>query len=141
VHILTYRKVPTSSLAVLPNFRGEKFYTPMWVDTFAGINELPSHNHRMQAHLHAPEFRKRQMREIATKVYEALELTGPALIDVIYRNGEYTVVNVDPTPSLRKSGRFMESLKSTGADIGQYIHSQMQSEMQSDYSPIYDFAR
>jgi D-alanine-D-alanine ligase-like ATP-grasp enzyme len=128
VHILTYRKAPTSSLAVLPNFRGEKLYTPLWVETFASTNSIPDPTHQMRAHLHAPEYRKEEMRDIATKVYEALNLSGPACIDVVpYKEG-YIVVNVEPHPSLRKDSRFMQSLSSTGANIGEYIHSQIESE-------------
>ncbi len=128
VHILTYRKAPTSSLAVLPNFRGEKLYTPLWVETFASTNSLPNPEHKMRAHLHAPDYRKEEMRAIATKVYEALNLSGPACIDVVpYKEG-YIVVNVDPHPSLRKDSRFMQSLSSTGVNLGEYIHSQIENE-------------
>ncbi len=141
VHILTYRRLPTSSLIVLPDFRGEKVYTPVWVETFAGINELPNVSHRMQTYLHAPEFRKEQMKKIATSVYEALELTGPAIIDVIYDNNTYKVVNIETSPSLRPDGRFMTSLRSTGVDIGQYIHEHIKREVESGINPLYDFAR
>jgi hypothetical protein len=76
IHIMTYRKAPTSSLAVLPNFRGEKLYTPIWVETFASVNDIPNAS-TMKTHLHAPEFRKQEMKDLATKMYEALNLTGP----------------------------------------------------------------
>jgi D-alanine-D-alanine ligase-like ATP-grasp enzyme len=141
IHIMTYRKAPTSSLAVLPNFRGEKLYTPIWVETFASVNDIPNASSTMKAHLHAPEFRKQEMKDLATKIYEALNLNGPCVIDVIHRNGEYTVVNVETTPNLRKDGRFMQSLQSTGVDIGQYVHAQIQNDVESNYSPLYDFAR
>jgi D-alanine-D-alanine ligase-like ATP-grasp enzyme len=128
VHILTYRKAPTSSLAVLPNFRGEKLYTPLWVETFGSVNSIPNGEAKMRTHLHAPDYRKKEMRDIATKVYEALDLKGPACIDVVpYKDG-YIVVNVDTNPSLRKDSRFTQSLSSTGANIGEYIHSQIESE-------------
>lgn len=141
VHVLTYRRLPASSLVVLPNFRGQKLYTPIWVETFAGVNELPNSSHRVQTYLHAPEFRKEEMRKIATSVYEALELTGPAVIDVIYDNNVYKVVNVETSPSLRADGRFMTSLRSTGVDIGQYIHEQIKNEVESGINPLYEFAR
>lgn len=129
VHVLTYRKAPTSSLAVLPDFRGEKLYTPLWVETFGSLNAIPNQSHRMEMHKNAPDYRKEEMRDIATKVYEALDLSGPACIDVVHSNGKYTIVNVEPHPSLRKDGRFMQSLTSTGIDIGQYVHSQIQNEI------------
>lgn len=127
IHILTYRKAPTSSLAVLPNFRGEKLYTPLWVETFGSVNAIPNPSHRMETHTNAPEYRKKEMRDIATNVYEALNLSGPACVDVVHHNGRYTIVNIESAPSLHKGGRFMQSLKSTGIDIGQYVHSQIQN--------------
>ena len=141
VHVLTYRRLPPSSIVVLPNFRGEKLYTPIWTETFAGINELPNASHRIQTYLHAPDFRKEEMKKLATSVYEALELTGPAVIDVIYDNNVYKIVNVETSPSLRTEGRFMTSLRSTGVDIGQYIHEQIRNEVESGINPLYEFAR
>ena len=132
VHILTYRRVPTSSVAVLPNFRGEKLYTPLWVETFESTNAIPSESSKMRIHFHAPEYRKRQIKEVAHKVYEALELSGPATIDMVpYKDG-YVVVNIETNPSLRKGGRFMQSLSSTGVDIGHYVHEQIKNDVASD---------
>lgn len=123
VHVMTYRRVPTSSIAVLPNFHGQELYTPLWVDTFAGINEIPNSSANMSAHHQAPQFRKDQVREFVTTAYDALGLTGPACIDIIEHNNSYIVVNVDPAPSFRKDSRFTKSLESVGSSIGQYIHS------------------
>ena len=122
LHVLTYRKYHTTSLAVLPNFRNQDVYVPMWVDTFPEDGELPSKESAIRAHLQAPEFRKENMRALATKVYKALGLTTPACIDFINHNNEYIVVNVDLNPSLRKDSRFMQSLATTGVDAGHYIH-------------------
>ncbi len=121
-HVLTYRKLPTTSLAVLPNFRNQKVYTPMWVDTFPEDGSLPNKEARMQPHMQAPEFRKENMRSLATKVYTALGLTTPACIDFIHHNNEFVVVNIDLNPSLRKDGRFAQSLNTTGVDVGHYVH-------------------
>lgn len=141
IHILPYRKVSTSSLAVLPHFRGEKLYTPVWVETFGTTHSLPSASHSLRAHLHAPDARKESMREIATKVYEALNLSGPACVDVIPYKDTYMVVNIDPTPSLRKNGRFMQSLSSTGVDLGQYIHAQIAEDVESSLYDNYELTR
>lgn len=145
IHILTYRKAPTASMPVLPNFRGEKFYTPLWVETFESLRKIPGADSAMRVHLNAPEYRKKEMRDIATRVYEALELKGPACIDIVpYKDG-YIVVNVETNPSLRKEGRFMKSLGSTGTDIGQYVHEQIKREFDEQHSiasmPSYDLAR
>ncbi len=121
-HVLTYRKYPTTSIAVLPNFRQEEAYTPLWVDSFTEDHGLPNKNSRISPHLQAPDFRRENMKSLATKVYRALGLTTPACIDFIYHNNEYIVVNVDFNPSLRKDGRFMQSLATTGIDAGHYIH-------------------
>lgn len=128
MHVLTYRKLHTTSMAVLPNFRKQKVYVPMWVDTFPEEGNLPTKEARMQPHLQAPEFRKENMRAVATKVYKALGLTTPACIDLIHHNNEYIVVNVDLNPSLNKNGRFMQSLSTTGVDAGHYIHECIKNE-------------
>jgi len=128
-HTFTYRKVPTSSVAILPNFRGEQLYMPVWIETFSSINDIPGPDSTIHAHMNAPDFRKEQVREFATKVYNALPVSGPVCIDIIPYNNEYVVVNVDTSPSLRKDGRFMKSLATTGVDVGQYIHSCVQTDM------------
>lgn len=127
VHVLTYRKAPTSSIAVLPHFHNEELYTPLWVETFASMSALPNGTSPLRVHHSAPQFRKEQMKDFVTKVYKALDLSGPVCIDVIPHNDEYIVVNVDAHPSLRSDSRFSQSLASTGATIGQYIHSQIVS--------------
>lgn len=134
VHVLTYKREPTSSVAVLPQFRGEELYTPMWVETFGTRESLPSPTHTMKIYTNAPEFRKQGMKEVASKVYKALNLEGPACIDVIPSKNGYVVVNVDRSPSLRKDGRFAQSLSSTGVDVGQYIHSIIEQSMEN---PLY----
>ncbi len=122
IHVLTYRKKPTTSIAILPHFRREEVYTPLWVDTFPQDGSLPTPESPARPHLQAPEFRKENMKAIATKVYKALGLQSPACIDFINHNNEYMVVNVDCNPSLRKEGRFMQSLATTGVDAGHFIH-------------------
>ncbi|MFA5132037.1 MAG: hypothetical protein WC444_01770 [Candidatus Paceibacterota bacterium] len=128
-HVLTYKKAPTSSIAALPDFRGEKLYTPLWVETFASLQGIPNEEAPMRAHVHAPEWKKEQMKKFVTQVYEALDLTGPVCIDMISHADGYTVVNIDTAPSLRKDGRFMQSLATTGVDAGQYVHSRIEHEL------------
>lgn len=128
-HILTYRKTHTTSIAVLPNFRNEEAYTPLWVDTFPEGDTLPSKDARMQPHLQAPEFRKESMKAGAKKVYKALGLSKPACIDFIHHNNEYIVVNVDLNPSLDRDGRFMRSLATTGIDTGHYVHECIRNDI------------
>jgi D-alanine-D-alanine ligase-like ATP-grasp enzyme len=130
VHVLTYRKHHTTSLAVLPHFRNERVYTPLWIDTFPDEGEMPSKDSRMSPHLQAPEFRKETIKNIATRVYSALGVTTPVCIDFINHNNEYVVVNIDLTPSLRKESRFMQSLATTGVDVGQYIHERIRHELE-----------
>lgn len=123
VHILTHRpKLPVTSVAVLPNFRGEEIYIPLWVDVFPEDNNLPDGASQMRPHLQAPDFRKDHIKDMATKVYRALGVKTPMCIDFINHNSNQVVVNVGLNPSLRKDGRFMKSLSTTGVDIGQYIH-------------------
>lgn len=123
VHVLTYKKLPTTSIAVLPHFRNEEVYTPLWVDTFPEDGELPNRESNARPHLQAPEYKKEHMKSMATRVYKALGLSTPACIDFIHHNNEYIVVNVDLNPSLRKDSRFMRSLSTTGVDAGQFVHA------------------
>ena len=122
VHVLTYRKLHTTSIAALPSFRHEDVYTPMWVDSFGTDGGLPSRESDMRPHLQAPEFRKENIHAMAKRVYKALGLEAPVCIDFIHHNNQYIVVNVDLHPSLHKDGRFMRSLATTGVDAGHYIH-------------------
>jgi D-alanine-D-alanine ligase-like ATP-grasp enzyme len=128
-HVLTYKKAPTLSVALLPKFRNQSLYTPIWVETFNVSNELPHKESVLRPHLQAPQVKKDQMQTLATKVYRALDLTGPATVDVISYNNNHIVVNVDTAPSLRKDGRFMQALETTGVDAGHYIHSRIQDDL------------
>lgn len=131
-HILTYKKIHTTSIAVLPNFRKEEAYTPMWVDIFPEDGELPNRLSSMRPHLQAPEFRKENMSAITKKVYKALGLSTPACIDFIHHNNDYIVVNIDLSPSLHKDGRFMRSLSTTGVETGHYIHEYIKNDSYND---------
>lgn len=122
VHVLTYKaKIPVTSLAVLPHFRNEEIYTPLWVDVFPE-DSLPNTSSRMSPHLQAPDFKKEHIKEFAKKIYSAVGVSSPMCIDFINHNNKMIVVNVDLYPNLRKDGRFLKSLATTGIDIGQYIH-------------------
>jgi D-alanine-D-alanine ligase-like ATP-grasp enzyme len=130
IHILTYRKHHTTSIATLPNFRDEDVYMPLWVDSFPEEGSIPSSDSTIRPHLQAPDFRKENMHAITKKIYKALGLTKPACIDFINHNNEYIVVNVDLNPSLRKNSRFMQSLATTGVDAGQYVHECIKNELE-----------
>jgi hypothetical protein len=67
VHVLTYKKVPTSSIAVLPNFRGEKLYTPLWVENFQGLSAIPNSSEKMRTHLNAPDYRNEGYRDTCVR--------------------------------------------------------------------------
>jgi D-alanine-D-alanine ligase-like ATP-grasp enzyme len=129
MHVLTYKKVPTSSVTVIPNFRGEKLYIPLWTETFTGEKGIPDENCRIEAYTNASEEKKKEMNDFIKKVYNALDLNTPTCIDVILGKDGYVVVNVETTPSLRKDGRFMKSLETTGADAGHYVHSFITSQV------------
>lgn len=133
VHVLTYKKTPTTSIAVLPNFRGEKLYMPLWVETFAGMKEIPRNTKTTRVHFNAPDYRRKQIESIVHQVYSAAGLQGPAVIDIIPSGNSYMVVNIEERPSLTPESRFMQSLSSTGVDLGQYIHSHITED--------YDLAR
>lgn len=129
VHIFTYKPTRTLSIAVLPNFRNKKLYTPLAVETFSPTASLPRRDHSMRAVFKAGEKENNSIRETAESAYNALGINGHACIDMIpYKDG-YMVVNVDLKPSLSKDGRFIQSLATTGVDIGQYIHSRVSGDL------------
>jgi D-alanine-D-alanine ligase-like ATP-grasp enzyme len=128
VHVLTYKKLPTSSVATLPHFRNEEIYTSMWVDSFQDGDELPSKNSHLRPHFQPPEFKKEHVTQLAKKIHKALGLKHPACIDFVYHNNHYITVNVDYNPSLRKDGRFAQSLATTGVETGHYIHEHIKRE-------------
>jgi D-alanine-D-alanine ligase-like ATP-grasp enzyme len=134
VHVLTYKKTPTLSLSVLPNFRGEKLYTPLWVETFNAVKGLPDLSYPMRPHAHAPEAKKKEIKDFVSKAYSATGATIPLSIDIVPTQDGYMVVNVESSPSLHKDGRFMQSLATTGIDIGEYIHSRIQEELEHELS-------
>lgn len=139
-HILTYRKTPVTSLVILPHFRGERLYMPVWVETFASLKGIPRNTEQTRTFFNAPDFRKNEMRKVAERIYDAAGLRGPAVIDIIHHGGSYVVVNIEERPTLTKDGRFIKSLESVGADLGQYIHAQVENEYLNENSQ-YDFAR
>ncbi|HCC06298.1 TPA: hypothetical protein DEP94_03015 [Candidatus Nomurabacteria bacterium] len=123
VHIFTYKPTRTLSVAVLPNFRGQKLYTPLAVETFSPVTALPRKDHPMRAVFKAGEKENDAIRKAAESAYQSLGINGHASIDMIpYKDG-YMVINVDLKPSLSKDGRFAQSLATTGVDVGQYVHS------------------
>lgn len=123
VHIFTYKPTRTLSIAVLPNFRGKKLYTPLAVETFSPTSALPRKDHSMRAVFQAGEKENDTIRKAAESAYQALGINGHASIDMIPFKDGYMVVNVDLKPSLSKDGRFAQSLATTGVDVGQYVHS------------------
>lgn len=130
VHILTHKpKSHITSVAVLPHFRGEEAYVPLWVDVFPEDGLLPNTSSQMRPHLQAPDYRKEHVKQFVQKVYKALGVNVPVCIDFIVHNKEEVVVNVDLTPSMRKESRFMQSLATTGVDIGHYIHGCIQNDI------------
>ncbi len=128
VHIFTYKPTRTLSIALLPNFRGKKLYTPLAVEIFAPVTELPRKDNPMRAVFHAGNKENESIRHTAEVAYDALDIKGHASIDMIpYKDG-YMVINIDTRPSLSKDGRFSQSLSTTGVDIGEYIHHIVSTE-------------
>lgn len=127
-HVLTYRKARTHSVAILPNFRKEKIYSPLIMETPLKGDEIPNSDSHIRPSLEVSQVKKNQILALGKKVYEALDLTTPATIDIVSFKDNHIVVNVDTSPSLEKNGRFMQALLTTGIDVGDYIHSHIQNE-------------
>jgi hypothetical protein len=119
-HVVPYRSVQTISTALLPEYRGERIYTPLSVTTLVEHREVPHPQSKIimfQTHDHEYE----SLRSVMRKAYEILNLNAPALIDVIQTKAGYMIVEVKTQPSLRSEGRFMQSLATTGVEIGHYV--------------------
>lgn len=125
IMMMTYRNSMPISIAVLPNYRGEKLYTPIAVQTLSQSYQSPNENHTKKLFLHASNEDKKEISDIAKKVYEALDIKEHALVDLIKTPRGYMVVEVQTNPSLLPESRFSQSLESTGADIGHFIHTRL----------------
>lgn len=129
-HILTYRKAKMHSIAILPHFRKEKIYSPLIMETVLKGDEIPHKDSHIRPSFEVSQVKKNQITSLGKKVYEALDLTGPATVDIVSFNDNHIVVNVDTNPSLKKDGRFMQALLTTGVDAGHYIHSCVKNEQE-----------
>lgn len=122
-HVLTYKSVPSYSLAVLPHFRNQDLYMPLWVKTTPEKAALPTTHSVVDAQSPLSEEEKQDLFNHARKVCTVLDVRHPVCLDFIPTKKGYLVVNVDTNPSLRSDGRFMQSLRTTGVDIGEYVQS------------------
>ncbi len=129
-HVLTYRSAPTISTAVVPNYRGEDLYVPLSVTTLLGKRETPSEGSKIVIYRsHENEYS--ELKGLLSRVYDALMLEDPALIDVIKTPQGFLVVEVQTKPSLREEGRFMQSLNTTGVEIAHYLEGLLHDRARS----------
>lgn len=127
--IMTYRSFPISSVAIIPNFREESLYTPLLVESFPNKHEVPNENTPKRVFLNAPSFRKEAVSNFVKKVYKELGLKGLAVIDIIPHRDDYMVVHVETNPSLRKEGRFLSSLNTTGVTLGEIVDQEIKRNL------------
>ncbi len=124
-HVVPYRSAQTISTALLPNYRGERVYLPLSVTTLTEHREVPSANSKIVIYrTHDSDYG--ELHKLLRKTYEVLDLNGPALIDVIKTKVGYMVVEIKTQPSLRSEGRFMQSLATTGVELGHYISTRFE---------------
>lgn len=121
-HVLTYRPHSLFSVAVVPHFRNENMYISLPVKTVLTKHEAPT-KHSHVEYVALSEEERKGMTEYVRTVAGILDAKGPFCIDVISSKGKYSVVNISTSPSLREGGRFLTSLRTTGADIAEYIAS------------------
>jgi D-alanine-D-alanine ligase-like ATP-grasp enzyme len=124
-HVVPYRSAQTISTALLPSYRGERIYMPLSVTSLTEHREVPSANSKIVIYrTHDSEYA--QLQALLRKAYEILDLQGPALIDVVKTKVGYMIVEVKTQPSLRSEGRFMQSLATTGVELGHYISTRFE---------------
>lgn len=119
-HVVPYRNTQTISTALLPSYRGERIYIPLSVTTLIAHREVPHKDSKIMLY-RSNDNDVDELHALLRKTYEILGLNGPALIDVIKTKVGYVVVEVKMQPSLRSEGRFMQSLATTGVELGHYI--------------------
>lgn len=125
VHVLTYTNTPVFSIALLPQYRNEHWYTPLPVQVFPKKDEIPNSNLHIYHYDKGDVEEKVRIRTLAVQVALALDLKSPAVVDIIHTKTGYVIVNVDATPSLREHGRFMQSLATTGVDVGHFAQTRL----------------
>ena len=125
-HVVPYRSAETISTALLPNYRGERVYLPLSVTTLIEHREVPNVNSKIVIYRTGKDSEYKELHSLLRKTYEILGLNGPALIDVIKTKVGYMVVEVKIQPSLRSEGRFMQSLATTGVELGHYISTRFE---------------
>lgn len=121
-HVLTYRPHSLFSFAVVPHFRNESIYIPLPVRTMLIKHQAPTRDSHVE-HVNLPEEERKKMTDYVRAIAGMLDTKGPLCIDIISSKGKYSVVNISTLPSLREDGRFLTSLKTTGADIAEYVAS------------------
>jgi carbamoylphosphate synthase large subunit len=125
VHVFTYTDAKTYSIAVLPHYRNEELYTPLPVQTFVPKGVKPNSDLQIYPYNRGETQEKEDVVSLAQNVCRALNVHTPTCVDIIPTRDGYRVVNVDSNPSLTSSSRFMQSLATTGVDIGHYIQSRL----------------
>lgn len=128
VHVLSYKSLPTYSTAVLPNYRGEDYYTPLAVETLLKKHEVPNKESFVQVYIRGDMETKEKIRNITKEVARVLQVSGPVCVDILLDKNKYVVVNVDLKPSLHQGGRFMLSINSTGCNIVDYLSKKLEKE-------------
>lgn len=127
VHVLSYKSLPTYSTAVLPNYRGEDYYTPLAVETLLKKHEVPNKESVIQVYIRGDMETKEKIRNITKEVARVLQVSGPVCVDILLDKNKCVVVNVDLKPSLHQGGRFMLSVNSTGCNIVDYLSKKLEN--------------
>lgn len=128
VHVLSYKSLPTYSTAVLPNYRGEDYYTPLAVEILLKKHEVPNKESVVQVYIRGDMETKEKIRNITKEVARVLQVSGPVCVDILLDKSKCVVVNVELKPSLHQGGRFMLSVNSTGCNIVDYLSKNLDSK-------------
>ncbi len=128
VHIISYKSLTTYSTAVLPDYRGEEYYTPLTVETLLKKHEVPNKESIVRVYLRGDMETKEKIRNITKEVARVLQVKGPVCVDILLDKNKCVVVNVDLKPSLHSGGRFMLSISSTGCNIVDYLSKNLEKE-------------
>ncbi len=131
--IKEYIEGDTYTVTTMPNYRGEKYYTPIvhkilkkkytiWNLHSKNTN---SDNNRMTLTRHdLAEDKLKELINIISKAHNELSIAHPIQWDVaIHKNKKLYIIKADPNPDFNPNSKFIKSINSTGINYADLLKS------------------
>ncbi len=123
--IKEYIEGDTYTITTMPNYRGEKYYTPIvhkilkkkcsiWNIHNKNIHDIESRKPILVRHDLTPD-KLEALIKVTTKAHDELSIKHPIQWDVvIHRSKKVYIVKADPNPDFNPNSKFIKSINSTG---------------------------